>query len=299
MLSFLRHLFLPHESNNQRAKLLHPSTISLIIGVFILFQFSLNFFSTHYPQILGYAAQISPQEIISLTNQKRQANGAGPLNLDQELSAAAAAKAADMFARNYWAHVSPVGTQPWFFITQSGYSYRYAGENLARDFSDPQSVVNAWMDSSTHRENLLNNRYSDIGIAVVDGKLGGHETTLVVQMFGTRISAAPAIGGSSSTALGVKPAKAAGTLPTPVPTAAPTLNSASLLKTMNPRVSPFDITKALSIGMLAVFVIVLLADVIQVWRHKIVRWTSKSFAHLAFMLVLLLAAVMVNRGLIL
>ena len=297
MLSFLRHLFLPHESNNQRAKLLHPSAISLVIGVFILFQFSLNFFSTHYPQILGYAAQISPEEIISLTNQQRQANGAGPLSLDSQLSAAAAAKAADMFARDYWAHVSPVGTQPWFFITQSGYSYRYAGENLARDFSDPQSVVTAWMASPTHRENLLNNRYSDIGIAVVDGKLGGRETTLVVQMFATRISASPAVGGSSSTALGVKPAKAAETLPVPVPTAAPTLNSE--LKTMNPRVSPFDITKALSIGMLAVFVIVLLADVIQVSRHKIVRWTSKSFAHLAFMLILLLAAVMVNRGLIL
>lgn len=280
-MSLLHHLFIPHESNNQRAKLLHPSTISVIIGLFVIFQLLLGRFSVQFPQILGYASQISPAEIVRLTNEQRQASGEGPVKLDEALSAAAARKAADMIARGYWAHVSPSGTQPWSFITDAGYQYRYAGENLARDFADPASVVAAWMDSPTHRENLLNAKYQDIGVAVIDGKLGDRETTLVVQMFGTRLSAAPSVSKTASIAPPVRAATIE-TLPTPVA-----------------KTSPFDITKAVSVGLLAVFVIVLVIDIVSVHRRRIVRWTSKSLAHLALLVFLLIAAILVNRGVIL
>ncbi|MCG2685812.1 CAP domain-containing protein, partial [Candidatus Parcubacteria bacterium] len=74
----------------------------------------------------------------------------------------------------------------WYFIVGVGYDYLYAGENLAKDFSHSSGVVDAWMNSPTHRENLVNPRYEDIGLAVVNGTLNGVETTLVVQMFGRK-----------------------------------------------------------------------------------------------------------------
>jgi hypothetical protein len=260
---------------------------------------------------LGYASQISPAEIIRLTNEDRQAQGLAPVKLDSQLTAAALQKASDMFARNYWAHVSPTGTQPWFFITQAGYTYRYAGENLARDFSDPQSVVQAWMNSPSHRENLLNSRYEDIGVAVVDGNLEGRETTLVVQMFGTKLAVVPVVGGTSASVV----VRAQETQPSPFPTSVPTPTStpalaevpqagAFLTSTTVPAreflgISPFEITKYTSLGLLALFAVVLLIDVILVNRRKLVRWTSKSFAHLVFIIILLIAAGTIIRGQIL
>lgn len=280
MWKFLRHLFFPHDSNNQRAKILHPSGLLLVIGLFLTLQVAINQLTINYPQILGYASQISPEEIIRLTNAQRAAAGLSEVKLDSQLSAAAAQKAADMFARNYWAHVSPIGTQPWYFITNAGYSYRYAGENLARDFSDAKSVVDAWVASPTHRDNLMNSHYQDIGITVVDGTLEGRETTLVVQIFGTKLSAAPSVG-SVSTAI-IKPVYAA-TSPA----------------VMAPKVSPFDLTKTVSLGLLIIFVTVLVIDIVAVYQKKITRWTSKSFAHLLFMLALLIAAFIISKGQIL
>src|SRR3989344_6402086 len=161
----LKHFLTPRESNNQRARLLHPTAMASLLVVFTLLQFFLSRIESEFPNILGYAAQIPPEEIVRLTNTERQTRGLPILKLDPELTAAAAKKAADMFAKNYWAHVSPSGTQPWFFITDSGYVYRYAGENLARDFSEPNSVVSAWIASPAHRDNLLSSRYHDIGVA--------------------------------------------------------------------------------------------------------------------------------------
>ena len=276
MLKLLRHLFFPHESNNLRAKLLHPSSLFLIIGIFVVFQLAISQFTSRYPHILGYASQISPEEIVRLTNENRVSQGLTALQLDPQLSAAAAAKAADMVARDYWAHASPMGTQPWFFITQAGYSYRYAGENLARDFSNAPDIIQAWMDSPTHRENLLNSNYHDIGIAVIDGKLGDRETTLVVQMFGTKPSAVASIGSSASKIIAVKPVQAAS-----IQTAV---------------TSPFDVTKSLSLALLIIFTLVLAIDVYSVYSRKIVRWTSKSYAHLAFLLGLFSAALIISRG---
>ncbi len=294
--SKFHHWFLPHESNNQRAKVLHPSFLSLLIVLFAVFQVGLGQISKNFPQVLGYAAQIAPDEIIRLTNIERQNNGLPPVVFDAKLSAAAARKAADMFARDYWAHVSPIGTQPWFFVSESGYEYRYAGENLARDFSDPNSVVGAWMNSPSHKENLLSEKYHDIGVAVVDGNLGGQETTLVVQMFGTKLAAVAAPVAKSVLDISVQAAGEEKVEPTaiPSPTPVPAVASAQTLPVV--KISPFGVTKALSVLIVVFIVGVLTIDVILVARHKIVRWTSRSVAHLAFMLFLLISAIIIYRG---
>ena len=277
MKDFLLHLLVPHESNNHRARLIHPTGLSLVIGCYVVLQLLLGNISNRYPSILGYSSNIAPEEIVRLTNIERKSKGLPEVRLDTNLSAAAAQKAADMVAHDYWAHVSPQGTQPWYFVTKSGYAYKYAGENLARDFADPDSVVKAWMNSPTQRENLLSSRYQDIGIAVIDGSLGGRETTLVVQMFGTKLN-------SGGSILSVKAADEAGP---------------SATRNWNPTITRFDLAKALSIGLLLLFSAILVVDVVVISKHKIHRWTSKSFAHLTFLAVLLIGLFIINRGVIL
>lgn len=298
-MSLLRHLFLPHHTNNQRARILHPTGIGILVGVFALFQVILTQVTRYQPEILGYASQISPSEIVRLTNIQRASQGLPALKVDAQLSAAAAQKASDMFAKNYWAHISPTGTQPWYFITTSGYTYRYAGENLARDFADPNSVVTAWMNSPTHRENIISNRYSDIGVAVIDGNLDGRDTTLVVQMFGTRLSV-----GTTAKVSGLS-AQAAMLVPTtiPIPTAAVPTTSSFVLAKAGPvvpvSVNPFNITRLVSLFILGILALVLFADVIIVNQKKLYRWTSKSLAHFIFIGMLIIAATTIIRGQIL
>lgn len=111
----IAHLFLPRESNNQKAKLLHNSSLVLITLCLLLFQLGFTYLPRLAPRVLGYAANISPEEIIRLTNEKRVASGLQPLAQNSTLSQAAQAKGADMLAKSYWAHVAPDGTTPWKF----------------------------------------------------------------------------------------------------------------------------------------------------------------------------------------
>ena len=139
-------------------------------------------------KVLGYATSISANEVISLSNQQRANNGLGSLVYNAQLSQAAQAKAQDMLAKNYWSHYNAQGQGPAYFVSNAGYSYSIAGENLAKDFSTSNGVVNAWMNSAGHRANILNSSYIHTGVAVVNGTLQGTETTLVVAMYGAPAS---------------------------------------------------------------------------------------------------------------
>ncbi len=141
-----------------------------------------------FSQVLGVATDISIEKLLTITNEDRVKNNLAPLIINSQLTEAAQKKAAHMFQNNYWSHFAPDGTSPWDFIKQSGYSYEFAGENLAKNFLFSQNVVDAWMDSPTHRANLLNKEYKEVGFAVVNGMLNGENTTLVVQMFGSPIN---------------------------------------------------------------------------------------------------------------
>jgi len=173
LLEWARHFFIPHPSNNHKAKVLHPSTLSVFVAVFLVYQFAINFYLLIQPSILGYSSNITPEQVIELTNQKRLESGLSPLTINGSLNEAAQRKAGDMFAFNYWSHNSPSGRNPWSFFQEVGYKYLYAGENLARDFMNSSSVVDAWMNSPTHRDNVLNSHYQETGLAVVNGTLNG------------------------------------------------------------------------------------------------------------------------------
>jgi hypothetical protein len=90
-----------------------------------------------------------------------------------------------MAQKGYFAHTSPEGRSPWYWFKQGGYVFNFAGENLAVDFSDSADVERAWMNSPTHRSNILNNKFTEIGVATAVGTLDGRQTTFVVQEFGT------------------------------------------------------------------------------------------------------------------
>lgn len=134
-------------------------------------------------KILGFATNVTLVDLFDQTNLERENLGLKKLKYNPVLEQAAKKKASDMFANNYWAHVSPSGTPPWDFFEEVDYKYLYAGENLAKDFDKTQNLIKAWMNSPTHRENIVNSNYTEIGFAVVNGNLSGEDTTLVVQMF--------------------------------------------------------------------------------------------------------------------
>src|SRR4030042_592071 len=193
MLIHLRNLFWHHHHNNHKPKSLHLLSLSVLVILVLVFQVVISLFMRVKPGVLGFASNISVDEIVALTNQRRQSNGFSLLQTNSSLSQAAANKAAYMFTKDYWAHNAPDGTTPWVFFNQVGYNYRYAGENLARDFGDSGSIISAWMNSPTHKDNILSDHYNEIGVAVVNGVLGGQETTLVVQMFGQRAGGVAAV----------------------------------------------------------------------------------------------------------
>ncbi len=299
LLAWIRHFFIPHHSNNHKAKILHPITLSIFVAIFLVGQFFLNFYLLLQPSVLGFASNITPERIIEITNQKRGEQGLPPLNIDTKLNDAAQRKAGDMFAFNYWAHTSPSGRTPWTFFNEAGYKYLYAGENLARDFMNPEAVVDAWMNSPSHRDNLMNPNYKEIGIAVVNGTLNGVETTLVVQLFGTP-TPAPSL-----------KKEAQKTNPLPVPqlgeaSAAEnkilttlSLSQASGHSATLPLFSPFWLTKTVVVFLLGLVLGALLLDIIFVNRRKIVRLSGRNIAHLLFLGTLLLAIILTSQGAIL
>ena len=141
----------------------------------------------------AFASEINSGIVVKLTNDARLANGEIALQQNDQLTKAAEEKAQDMINNNYFAHVSPAGKTPWFWIDKNGYDYRYAGENLAINFTNVEDQEQAWMNSPSHRENILNQKYQEIGVAVKQGVINGHSSVISVQVFGTNMSAVATI----------------------------------------------------------------------------------------------------------
>ena len=308
----LIHYFFPHESNNQKAKILHSSSLLLVAILLLSYQLFLYFLPKSGVRILGYAANISVDEVIRLTNEKRAQAGLSPLEYSETLTSAARAKGSDMIGRDYWAHVAPDGTEPWKFFKDAGYSYRYAGENLARDFSNAFSAVEAWMASPTHKENILSPKYKEIGIAVVEGDLAGADTTIIVQLFGTKYAdTIPAVPVAeklpATTTVTLEEAATPAPSPIAVATLAPQASTppAVLVQTVpsnqeivNPLVlvSPFSSTKGISLVVVGGLLAVLVIDGLVTSRRRIARIGGRTFAHLSFLGMILAITLILKAG---
>ncbi|MDO8452258.1 MAG: CAP domain-containing protein [bacterium] len=282
----LRHFLVPHESNNHKAKVLHPGIISLFALFIISLHALLPSVSKLNPNVLGYAYNIPAETVVELTNNERVKAGLPALEFNATLAASAKAKAIDMFEKDYWAHNAPDGTQPWKFFSDANYQYRYAGENLARDFTTADDALKAWMESPTHKENLLSRRYKEIGIAVVDGNLKGVETTLIVQHFGTQFGdTLPATTPEApQISLEIKGDKTQGAVDDIKKTSA------------NFLLSPLAALKGASGLILAIVLGVLAIDIFIVRRANIFRLSSKSSAHFLFLGMVLIAVIAARVG---
>lgn len=174
----------PHQNNHYRPHLVRRYGLLMVIAVAIGLQFGYNY--THTGSVLGRMTNVTPAGLLASTNDQRAGYNLGPLRIDSQLTEAAGAKARDMVQQGYWDHNAPDGTEPWAWVERAGYHYSKAGENLAKNFLSANAAVSAWMDSSSHRENVLSPVYQDVGFATASGEIDGKPTTIIVAFYGAR-----------------------------------------------------------------------------------------------------------------
>jgi hypothetical protein len=176
-------LFIPNKNNNYHPLLLRKWMLSVYLVFLILF----NIIFGGINLVISNAA-LDFSTLYQLHNEERAKNNLPPLSINNLLINSATAKAKAMLASNCWAHYCPDGKSPWDFFDQAGYYYLYAGENLAEGFADNQAVMTAWMNSPTHRENILNKNFTEMGIGFATGDYQGiANNTIVVVHFGSRL----------------------------------------------------------------------------------------------------------------
>jgi len=278
--------FFPKESNNFQAKSISIDFLSLylIVAFFLSIGLKNLAFSKN---VLGYATDINVQKLLEDTNKERVDYHLTSLTYNKKLALAAQKKANNMFLENYWAHYSPEGESPWDFIIATGYRYEYAGENLAKNFLFSQDVVNAWMKSPSHRENMLRPQYSQVGFAVKDGILNGEKTTLVVQMF-----AKPMVKNSQPIAKKISQQK-----PKPLPvienkTTKNVLAGRTQSLPLIPRI--FN----LNLIFISFLVIAFLIDFYYAVEKNLFRLTGKRLAHIMFLLFIFVGFLILKIGVI-
>ncbi len=136
--------------------------------------------------------QLAKEGILRLTNEQRAKFDSGELAGNTRLEQAAGIKLDDMLNKQYFDHIAPDGTGIANLAKKTGYEFILIGENLALgSFEDDSDLVNAWMQSPGHRENILNKNFKEIGIAVKKGIYEGEEVWIAVQEFGTPLSLCP------------------------------------------------------------------------------------------------------------
>lgn len=133
---------------------------------------------------------LSANGILNWTNNHRKTNGSLPaLARNSELDQIASLRIRDMFEREYFEHNSPSGIGASDIASGVGYEFILIGENIALgNFASDEDLVQAWMDSPGHRANILNNRYTEIGIGAEKGLYKGKKVWLAVQIFGRPLS---------------------------------------------------------------------------------------------------------------
>ena len=178
----IKKLFIPCKENNYHPLLIRPKFLS----IYLLFILIFNLIFLNY-SIVNTKAAVDFTSLYRLHNQMRQENGLKALSINSLLINSAKAKAEAMLSANCWSHYCPDGKSPWDFFDDSGYIYLYAGENLAEGFENNEGVMNAWMNSLTHKENILNEQFNEIGIGFAYGNYQGiSNNTVIVVHFGTR-----------------------------------------------------------------------------------------------------------------
>lgn len=195
---------------------LQKIALSLMGGMVVM-----TFVLTNVQAVLWQSSQwlvgaVLPAVVVQLTNEERSDLNASPLRRSSVLDAAAKMKAEHMAKNQYFAHYAPDGTTPWHWFDQAGYTYAHAGENLAIHFTDSDEVVEAWMNSPAHRDNIVSGKFTEIGVGTAKGVYNGSNTVYVVQLFG-----APAFVPPAPTPAAVPPPSTVAAVDVPLPQSLP------------------------------------------------------------------------------
>lgn len=293
-----------------------------LIALFVI-KAVFSFSSFQLANIIDGVTPFSKEDVVSQTNVFRSNLGFSTLKTSPTLESAAWQKLQDMINGQYFAHTSPTGTTPWYWFDLNSYRYTYAGENLAIGFVDAKTTVDAWANSPSHRANLLNPNYKEIGIAIAPAKINNNTGYLIVQLFGTprptpvvaikpAVTPKPAATPLVTPKPTIKPATTFSPVPTPVATPAP-ISPAALsdevtgLRTVleNPvsiettKQSPVleNVANSLNFGFaayaLGAFAILLVLMVLRGFQKQLVVQTAASFA--IFLLALVVPVLQVTR----
>lgn len=197
-----RDFFIPSLRNNLQPYLLRRPVLSLvavlilIVEIGVLVYVTLAFTVPHSPlpasvsnALAPAVKELVPEAITRMTNSYRAERGLKPLAPNVSLQAAAQARAEDMAARGYFSHQDPSGEVAWWWLSRAGYRYRYAGENLAVNFSDAAEALESWSNSPSHEANLVNKNYSETGVGIARGRYQNRSTTFIVQFFASPVLA--------------------------------------------------------------------------------------------------------------
>lgn len=203
MKPFIHNFIFPTAENGQKALLLRNIVLIPLVGLTVGINLLWLMPRLPGPKVKGSLTNMTPSEITALTNLERTKANVGLLKPNDLLQEAAYKKGQSMIEAGVFEHYYEAEGElvnPWQFILESGYEYFHAGENLGKDFTDASILVQAWIDSPTHRDNLLNPDYTEIGVAVLEGPyLDKQQTTLVVQLFATPVDSVAADGFASPT----------------------------------------------------------------------------------------------------
>jgi hypothetical protein len=226
------HTIVPHKKNKNIPHILKGTPIlALLCFVLLLFVFVQK--SPYIADKLNLTATVYPSVLAELANEDRENEGVKSLAWNDTLAEAARQKGEDMFAHQYFAHTSPDGLTPWYWLSALKYNFIYAGENLAIRFTDSEEVEKAWWNSPTHRANIVNAKFTEIGIAAVEGDFEGRTTTIVVEYFGTQAAPIPFFSEPAPTAVSPTPAPA----PNPKPVVAGAENKSPVVA-ITPKLQP-------------------------------------------------------------
>lgn len=177
----LKHYLIASPQNNYRPWILSKTALVC----FCLSVWWLRLFMPGYVEVGNTAEGLDPADLMTRINLERTNRFLPALVYNPKLTTAAGIKSQDMIDRDYFAHVDPDGNYVWPVIEAQGFKpYKALGENLAIDFTNPQALVNAWMNSPGHRANIINDKFTDQGMAAVLGEYQGRESYLVTNLFG-------------------------------------------------------------------------------------------------------------------
>lgn len=276
--------FIPHPDTHEKAHLLSFKAFLVYFVFFLLIEFLIRGFSPlTSPNVLGISS-LSVKDLIAETNQERSKNGLAPLEEDVRLNEAAAAKARNMFEENYWAHYSPSGKDPWGFIQGAGYKFSYAGENLARNFETSPEVVAAWMASPTHKANIVNTHYTNVGMAVAEGTINGQKTLLVVQEFG-RPSQDMLASLSNKTSSPEPLASALPLIPEASTQPVEVLVAGSESGPVQFAIGPIMISRTIGLTIISLLSLLILLDLYILRKRMVHRLSARHLPHLALLSV--------------